>query len=73
MAVGWAVPPAVDGAFVAGTAVGDDVAPPLLLCGVAVADDPQANSKATNIRTMAFGRCLRTDALNLGLGTFSSP
>ena len=41
----------------------------LLGCGVAVAEDPQANSSATNNRTIALGRCLITGELNLDFGT----
>ena len=53
--VGTTVGEAPEGADVAcGLAVGE--AP--LATGVAVADDPQANSRATNNRTIAFGQCL---------------
>ena len=41
----------VDGAAVGGA---------LLTTGVAVADDPQANNRATNNRTIALGQCLTT-------------
>ena len=61
IAVGATEPP-VDGADVAGTAVAfdsdvDEVDLPSD-CGVAVADEPQANNKATNSRTIAFVRLL---------------
>ncbi len=61
-AVGAAAPGVVPGAA-AGTSVGSagtDVggAVELLGSGVAVAEDPQANSSATNSKTIAFGRCL---------------
>ncbi len=63
MAVAGTEPP-VDGADVAGTAVacGADVGDvdPASDCGVAVADEPQANNKATNNRAIAFVRLLRT-------------
>ena len=56
-----------------GTAVGADVAcglavgevEPVLAAGVAVADDPQANNRATNNRTIALGKCLVNFVLNL--------
>ena len=35
---------------------------PLLVTGVAVADDPQANNRATNNRTIALGQCLTISA-----------
>ena len=49
-----------------GTAVGEAVVEPglvlvlvlVLAAGVAVADDPQANNRATNNRTIALGKCL---------------
>ena len=72
-AVAWGELP-VDGADVAGTAVacGADVGEvdPLSDCGVAVADEPQANNKATNNRTMAFGRFLETIGLSDGCRTY---
>ena len=70
-AVGAAAPP-VDGADVAcgGTAVGE-VEP--LDTGVAVAEDPQANSRATNNRTIALGRCLINHECDLDIGTAPSP
>ena len=73
-AVGTAVgagPPPVDGAVVAGTAVagGADVA---AACGVAVADDPQANNRAKNNRKIALGRCLVIRGLDLDIGVFPS-
>ncbi len=50
----------------AGTAVaGADVATGTT---VAVAEDPQANSKATNKRTIALGRCLLIRGLDHDLG-----
>ena len=72
-AVGTAVG-AFDGADdvgCAGTAVGDVVVP--LDDGVAVAEDPQANSSATNSRTIAFGRCLEISGLIADCGTNFSP
>ncbi len=47
----------------------------LLEAGVAVAEDPQANNRATNSRTITLGRCLVNDNLGLDLetGTASSP
>ena len=68
---GTAVAAAFAGAFAgafalgaAGTAVGEVEL--LLAAGTDVADDPQANSRATNNRTIAFGkfritRSLRTE------------
>ena len=47
IAVGAAAPPLDDGTAVA-AATG---------AGVAVAEDPQANSSVTNKRTIALGRC----------------
>ena len=44
-------PPPV--AVACGIAVGETLA-----AGVAVADEPQANSRATNNRTIALGQCL---------------
>ena len=37
-------------------------------CGVAVAEDPQAKSNATNKSTIALGRCLVNCDLDLGTG-----
>ena len=66
--------PPVEGAEVAAGAVvacGADfgVVPPLE-SGVAVAEDPQANNKATNNRTIAFGRCLMTIGSSDDCGTY---
>ena len=44
----------------------------LLGCGVAVAEDPQANSRATNSRTIAFGRCLIMCDVDLEFSTATS-
>ena len=58
-----------------GTAVGEAVVEPglglvlVLAAGVAVADDPQANSSTTNNRTIALGRCLINRGLDLDIGT----
>ena len=65
-AVGTAVGAADPGADVAGTEVScgtavGDVAP--LDDGVAVAEDPQANNRATNSKTIALGRCLEISGL----------
>jgi len=69
-AVGTAVgagPPPVDGVVVAGTAVaGTEVATG---AEVAVAEDPQANSRATNNRTIALGKCLEMRGLERDIGT----
>ena len=73
-AVGTAVG-AFDGAddvACGGTAVGDAVVVPLD-DGVAVAEDPQANSNATNSRTIAFGRCLEISGLIANCGTNFPP
>ena len=59
--------PLVDGAVVA--VGGGDVAAGN---GVAVAEDPQANSRATNNRTIALGKCLIIRGLDLDIGTFPS-
>jgi hypothetical protein len=68
--VGTAV--GADGADVAcGFAVGEVV--PLLATGVAVAEDPQANSRATNNRTIALGQCLTTAMLDPGLVMVLTP
>ena len=40
---------------------------------VAVAEDPQANSKTTNSRTIACGRCLINRGLDLDFGTAGTP
>jgi hypothetical protein len=61
-----------DGADVAcGFAVGEVA--PLLATGVAVAEDPQANSRATNNRTIALGQCLTTAMLDPGLVMVLTP
>lgn len=49
----------------AGTAVGE--VEPLLAAGTDVAEDPQANNKATNNRTIALGRCLINRGFNLDI------
>jgi hypothetical protein len=70
------------GALVAaGNAVGLPVLPPddgtavgaALAAGVAVAEDPQANSRATNNRTIALGQCLTTAMLDPGLVMVLTP
>ncbi|MDA1272269.1 MAG: hypothetical protein O3A93_13610, partial [Chloroflexi bacterium] len=62
MALGIAVGKAALSADDDGTAVGCAVAVgevgPLLATGVVVADEPQAKSRATKIRTTAWGSCL---------------
>lgn len=64
--------PPVDGADVGcGTAVGEDVL--LLATGVAVADDPQANSSATNNKTIALGQCFMVCLPNLDSAMFLLP
>ena len=71
-AVGTAVG-AFDGADevgCAGTAVGEVVP---LDDGVAVAEDPQANNRATNSNTIAFGRCLEISGRIAEVGTSLSP
>jgi hypothetical protein len=71
-AVGLPVLPPDDGTDVAcGFAVGEVV--PLLATGVAVAEDPQANSRATNNRTIALGQCLTTAMLDPGLVMVLTP
>ncbi len=74
-------PPIADGcevgraeAAVGGTDVGAVELLPLE-AGVDVAEDPQANNRATNSRTTALGRCLINVNLGLDLetGTASSP
>ena len=76
-AVGTAVgaaDPGVAESAVAGTSVGSagiavgDVVP--LDDGVAVAEDPQANSSATNSNAIAFGRCLDIIDLNGDCGKY---
>ncbi len=71
-AVGATVAPGDDGADVAGTAVGGAGAEVAAGNGVAVAEDPQANSSATNSRTIALGRCLIIRGLVLDIGKFPS-
>ena len=75
-AVGGTEPPVEGTEVAAGAAVacGADfgVVPPLD-SGVAVAEDPQANNKATNNRTIAFGRCLMTIGLSDDCGTYLLP
>ncbi len=74
-AVGTAVgagPPPVDGAVVAGTAVGCGADVASAGTGVAVADDPQANNRAKNNRKIALGRCLVIRGLDLDIGVFPS-
>ena len=56
-----------------GTAVGAEVASgAAVACGVDVADDPQANRKTTNRKTIALGKCLKNRGLDLEFGTGSS-
>ena len=56
-----------------GTAVGADVAcGAAVASGVAVADDPQANRKITNSKTIALGKCLNNRGLDLEVGTAPS-
>ena len=57
----------VDGAEVACGAVVGELEP--LDDGVAVAEDPQANNRATKSRTIALGRCLVNIGLDLDIGT----
>jgi len=54
-------------------AVGAVEEPPVLAAGVEVADDPQANSKATNIKTIALGRCLLPWIHDRDFGMLFSP
>lgn len=64
----------VDGAAVAlalGTAVGE--VEPLLASGVAVAEDPQANNRATNNRTIALGQCFMIFLPDLDSDILPSP
>jgi len=75
-AVGTAVAAAgaevADGAEVAcGTAVGEVVDP--LEAGVEVAEDPQANSRATNSNTTAFGKWRIARGLKADCGTYLPP
>ncbi len=49
---------AVDDGTAVGEGVVEPVVEPVLAAGVAVADDPQANNRATNNRTIALGKCL---------------
>jgi hypothetical protein len=55
----------VAGALAAGADVG--------AAGTEVAEDPQANSRATNSRTIALGRCLINHGLELDIGRAPSP
>ena len=41
--------------------------------GVAVAEDPQANNRATNKRMIALGQCLNNCDLDVDFGTVPSP
>ena len=67
--VAAAAPPPVDGTAVTwDTAVGEGA--PL---GVAVAEDPQANSKATNNSTIALGKCFMICGPFLDFGMVPSP
>lgn len=75
---GTAVAAAFAGAFAgafalgaAGTAVGE--VEPLLAAGADVADDPQANSRATNNRTIALGKCLMNFEFGLVSDMLTSP
>ena len=75
---GTAVAAAFAGAFAlgaAGTAVGTAVGEvePLLAAGTDVADDPQANSRATNNRTIALGKCLMNFVFGLVSDMLPSP
>ena len=74
-AVGSADPGVVPGSAVAGTSVAcaGVVGVELLGCGVAVADDPQANSRATNSNTIAFGRCRAINGLDDDFGKCLPP
>ena len=51
-----------------GTAVGSEV----VGSEVAVAEDPHANSRATNKNTIALGKCLKIPGLDLDIGTTPS-
>ena len=63
-------PPPVDGTDVAdGIAVGDEV----LACGVAVAEDPQANNRTTNNKTIALGQCFMICLPDLDSDILPSP
>ena len=55
----------------AGAAVGE--VEPLLAAGADVADDPQANSRATNNRTIALGKCLMNFVFGLVSDMLPSP
>jgi len=67
-------PPIADGCEVgSGTDVGGVELVLLLGGGVAVAEDPQANSRTTNSRTIALGRCLNSHGLDLDIGRAPSP
>ena len=67
--VGLPESPPVDGTGVAwGPAVGEGA--PL---GVAVAEDPQANNRATNNRTIALGKCFMIWGPLLDFGMVPSP
>ena len=46
---------------------------PLLATGGAVAEDPQANNRATNIRKIALGKCLVNFVPNLVSDILSLP
>jgi hypothetical protein len=51
--------------------VGDDV--PLLASGVAVAEDPQANNRTTNSKTIALGQCFMICPPDRDSDIFPSP
>jgi len=70
-AVAAAFAGAFAGAFALGTAVGE--VEPLLAAGADVADDPQANSRATNNRTIALGKCLMNFEFGLVSDMLTSP
>jgi hypothetical protein len=57
----------------AGIAVAEAVLVLVLACGVAVADDPQANNKATNNKTIALGQCFIICLPNLDSDILPSP
>ena len=56
-----------------GTSVGEAVVDPVLACGVAVAEDPQANNRTTNIKTIALGQCFMICLLDLDSDILPSP
>jgi len=56
-----------------GTAVGEAVVEPVLACGVAVAEDPQANNKTTKNKTIALGQCFMIFLPDLDSDILPSP